>query len=149
MSGSGITLKVDNPGVIEVLNEILRRGQNLRPALEMIAEEVLQPSTRERFDTEEAPDGTKWMPLSPEYQARKKKNADKILTLEAFLRESFFPEISDTQLLFGTDKIQAATHQFGRPVGDGEIPARPFLGISDDDERHIIDILQTFLLEGK
>lgn len=37
----------------------------------------------------------------------------------------------------------AAVHQFGSR--DGDIPARPFLGLSANDEREILDVLDRFL----
>ena len=39
----------------------------------------------------------------------------------------------------GTNLVYAATHQFGDP--ERIIPARPFLGVSDEDNRFIVDTL--------
>ena len=41
-------------------------------------------------------------------------------------------------LTIGTNDIKAATHQFGR----GNIPARPFLGLSTDDEQTALHIIE-------
>ena len=40
----------------------------------------------------------------------------------------------------------AAVHQFGSR--DGNIPARPFLGLSADDEREVLDILDRFMAQA-
>lgn len=40
----------------------------------------------------------------------------------------------------------AAVHQFGSR--DGNIPARPFLGLSANDEREILDVLNRFLRQA-
>jgi len=40
----------------------------------------------------------------------------------------------------------AAVHQFGSK--DGKIPARPFLGLSADDSREVLDILDRFLRQA-
>jgi len=40
----------------------------------------------------------------------------------------------------------AAVHQFGSK--DGRIPARPFLGLSNSDERMVLDILNGFIQES-
>ena len=51
----------------------------------------------------------------------------------------------------GTDRFSgeweggAAVHQFGSR--DGRIPARPFLGLSKDDELKVLDILSIFIAE--
>jgi phage gpG-like protein len=166
---TGVTITIDDNTVISQLQQLMERAGNIRPALESIVEEVLMISTAKRFEDEESPEGIAWMPLLPSTIKHKKKNSDKILTLEGFLRASFHGEISDTGLEFGTDKIQAATHQFGRQLGltgggrslgtgeasangeeaRGEIPARPFLGFSDADKVEILDILRFFLSGAK
>ena len=50
------------------------------------------------------------------------------------------------RLEFGTDRKYGATHQFGDPRRN--IPARPFLGLSDDDHREVLDILQEHLRDA-
>lgn len=40
----------------------------------------------------------------------------------------------------------AAVHQFGSR--DGDIPARPFLGLSASDEREVLDVLDRFLRQA-
>lgn len=52
--------------------------------------------------------------------------------------------------IVGSPEIYAATHQFGRlarpgqglPFGAAAIPARPFIGLSDEDEAEILDIVE-------
>ena len=72
-----------------------------------------------------------WPDLSPGYLKRKKKNRDKILVLDGWLRQLNYAT-SKTELRLGTDRVYGATHQFGDP--DRNIPARPFLAL-DDAER--------------
>ncbi|MEW6416167.1 MAG: phage virion morphogenesis protein [Pseudomonadota bacterium] len=57
-------------------------------------------------------------------------------------------------LLVGSPQKYAAVQQFGAKKGSlgkrapwGDIPARPFLGISADDRRSILDVLQAYLLK--
>lgn len=85
--------------------------------------EYLQRSTQGRFETQTAPDGTVWQPLTRRYAKRKKYNQDKILTLRGYLRGLIrYQTIDDNTVEIGSDRKYAAIHQFG---GDITIPSRP------------------------
>lgn len=70
-------------------------------------------------------------------------------------------QASATQVTIGSPMEYAAVHQFGvlrgalgrtkrgGPIPWGNIPARPFLGVSDQDKSDILDILQDHLLGKK
>lgn len=113
-----------------------------------------------RFTVQKAPDGTPWAPLQDWYRATKKKNADKILTLDGHLSGTLRYQASDTGVVFGSDRPYAAIHQFGgsitaknakalnvqgRPVKSVTLPARPWLGLSADDEQRLLDIARKHL----
>lgn len=80
-----------------------------------IAEE-LQIIHRKRFQAQTSPDGEKWQALSPAYQRRKKKNRDKILTLEGRLGNTLRYQVEGGDLFFGTDLPYGAIHQFGGEI---------------------------------
>lgn len=105
--------------------------------------EYLDLATRERFELEMAPDGTPWEALDPEYQARKKRRADQILVLDAYLRDQMSYTAQAGSVDFGSSRIYAATHHYGDP--DRGIPERPILGLSEDDETHILKLAQEHL----
>ena len=104
-----------------------------------------------------SPDGVPWAPLKPSTLAKKTQNLDKILIETGQLSEHIRYQIEGGALLFGTNEVYGATHQFGMkkgyagcttrgaPIPWGDIPARPFLGISEDDEGDILDLLKTHL----
>lgn len=109
-------------------------------------------TTEERFDRREAPDGTPWEPVSDEYAKRKLANRAtkrsgavtdpaQILELTRDLRRGIRHQVAGTEVNVGSDREYAASHQFGR----GGIPARPFLGISEEDEREIAIIFRKYL----
>lgn len=144
MAGASITIDINDAPVLDVLGQLLRRANDLTPAFGDIAE-YLYESTRSRIERGgPAPDGTPWAPLSPAYQRRKKKNQDKILILNGYLLGSIHPEYGPDFAIVGTNRIYAAAQQFGRP--EIHLPARPFFGLSDDDEREVLDILSDYLL---
>lgn len=137
---SGYQLEIDDREVLAALQRLV--GASLEPAFRDIGEYLIN-STQERFERQESPDGTPWAPLSPKYQARKRKNRDRILVLEGYLRDLLRYQAGPVQVELGTDRIQGVTHQFGRD--EANIPARPFLRLSDDDRREVLAILADHL----
>jgi phage virion morphogenesis protein len=141
MAGANQPIDIDDREIRDGLKALQDKLGNLTPFYQDIGEALLN-STRRRFETQTAPDGSPWAPLSPGYEKRKKKNKDKILTLEGLLRGLLNYDASADALLVGTPLGYGSTHQFGR----GNIPARPFLGLSTDDTEMILDALADWLL---
>lgn len=113
--------------------------------------ESIESSTRKRFEDETAPDGTKW-PAS--YRVRTK--GGQTLSENAHLKNSFDHQATATSVEVGTNLKCAHVHQFGMEIKAKNakalrfraggvwiqkkqvtIPARPFLGINDDDMEEI------------
>ena len=110
--------------------------------------EALMIIHRKRFQAQTSPDGEKWQALSPAYQRRKKKNRDKILTLEGYLRNTLRYQIEGGDLFFGTDRPYGAIHQFGGKAGRkgaADIPPRPWLGIGLTDAEKLEAIAKRHL----
>ena len=106
--------------------------------------EYLQRSTQERFRTQAGPDGTPWAALRPRTLARKKRNRDKVLTERGFLRKMIFWQVTAPgRVEVFSDRVYGATHQFGRD----KIPARPFLGVSAEDEAEMRSIVADWAAE--
>lgn len=141
---TGVTIKVDDREVRSALERLARAGGDQRSALAEIGESLLI-SHRDRFDRQQDPEGKPWAPLSEKYRARKRRNKDKILVLDSYLKDllRYQTEAGGTQLRFGTDRIYGATHQFGDSKRN--IPARPFLGLSEGDRRMVVDVLNKYL----
>ena len=149
----------------ELLKRLKRLSQlEIRGALNSIAE-GLRTSTVERFTEEKSPEGKKWKP-----SIRAQEEGGKTLTKTSQLKTSIRSEVSDSGLAVGTNDIRAATHQFGDErtiraknkqyltfkIGGQwkkvtsvkvNIPARPFLGISEEDEQDIKDALEEIVEE--
>jgi phage virion morphogenesis protein len=122
--------------------------------------EVLLDIHDARFNAQESPDGIPWQTLSPWYQESKPKQKDKILTLDGTLRSTLRYQINGNTLLFGTNVVYGAIHQFGgtiKPVRGNAlnvggrlakqvvIPARPWLGINAQDKLLLVDIVREHL----
>lgn len=143
MAGSFIEITLHDAEISERLQKLQAKLGDLTPVFRDLGES-LKISHRERFTRAVAPDGTAWPELSPKYRARKKKNKDKLLVLDGWLRELHYQAAPDA-LRIGTDRLYGATHQFGDP--DRHIPARPFLGIDDTERQAILDTLADWLTD--
>lgn len=171
-----ITIEIDSRPVLDALNELRRRGSNLSPALKAIGNDLVE-STQRRFGTSTAPDGTPWAAnsdvtlqrylgmFSSSYKkdgSLSKKGAARAGAKKPLIGES--KSLSKTityrvvdggrTLLVGSPQKYAAVQQFGASAREfgkapwGDIPARPFLGVSAEDERNILDTLRDYLDEA-
>ena len=103
----------------------------------------LEASTRQRFEVGVGPDDVPWKP-----SLRAQEHGGQTLVDTARLRNSITHVVNGSELLVGTNVIYAAIHQFGGRAGRDrsvELPARPYLGISGDDERAIDRIVLSYL----
>lgn len=156
MSGARVELEFDNAAVLSAIRGALAKLTDPRPMLLDIGEALVN-STRDRFSAQRGPDGQTWKSLSPRYLETKSPNPGKILQRRGDLVRQIFPQVEGATLLVGTDRVYGAVHQFGAlkgafgktrrgaPIPWGDIPARPFLGISDDDAAEIIAITRDHL----
>ena len=138
---------------------------NLKGINKSIAEGI-RTSTMARFRLEKDPKGKKWKP-----SVRAQESGGKTLTQTAKMKTSIRSRASADGWAVGTNDIRAATHQFGderiirarrgpvlRFMIDGrwiskkqvkvKIPARPFLGISEEDDKMIKAELESALEES-
>lgn len=141
MAGAKVTVEVEGGAlVLELLGRLADVGARLRPVFASIGEALLL-SHEERWDRQVDPEGAPWQPLSEPYRERKRKKGkpDKILVLDQHLKNLDY-DATDDGLLFGTPWIYGATHQFG--ALERGIPARPFLGLSEDDRQMVLEVLQ-------
>lgn len=150
MAGTHIAINSEgSQAVSDVLTELVNKLDDLAPALGNIGEH-LQLTHRDHFDEQRSPDGTPWQPLSEGYANRKQKNKGQILRLNDILRDTLAYNIGKDSLEFGSNQVYAAIHQFGGSENMiprlAAIPARPFLGLSNDDEQEVIAILKEFLI---
>ena len=148
---AGVTITVDDHDVLAKLQQLKNHCANLRPVFREIGE-YLNLSTHERFNRQVDPDGNRWAETSDVTKARKTRNKDKILIESGDLMSTLRYQVLDDALEFGTDRVYGAMMQFGGKKSQypnlwGDIPARPFLGLSIDDKAEILEILGDYLLQ--
>lgn len=100
---------------------------------------VLENSARERIQiSQQSPDGEPWERWSSRY-AKGRSSGKSLLQDEGDLLDSLDHEATESEVAIGSNLEYAATHQFGDP--ERNIPARPYLGISKDDDLQIQDLV--------
>ena len=117
---AGATLEYSYKEALTVINKIAAAVGDTDPLLRNMGEYLIR-SHYIRFNEQTAPDGTKWQALSPRYLKQKRKNKDKILTLDGYLKNTLRYLVQAGQLLFGSNRPYAAIQHFG---GDIKKPAR-------------------------
>lgn len=146
-----VTLKIKNDEITAGLSRLSAFMSDATPANQDIGEYLIV-STKERFGEGVSPEGAKWAPKSPTtlaaYGARKSNRLDvrPLFGPSGSLSTQFSYHAKPESLEFGSPMIYAAMQQFGGTKAQfpnlwGNIPARPFLGVSPKDESNIVAIL--------
>ncbi len=155
-----VELKADtlNAGLAQLEGQIA----DWTPVMDQIGRYLVR-STKERFKKGESPEGAKWAPKSAttlaRYGARKSNRVDirPLFGPSGALSSQIFHEAGPTHVAVGSNLIYAAVQQFGAgkgqfgnmangsPIPWGNIPARPFLGLSQEDETNILALVVDYL----
>lgn len=165
------TTSIRLEGDIRRLRKRLNQLENVDlKGVSLALAESLRTSTKERFKTEKDPEGKPW-PKS----IRASQTGGQTLTDSARLKNSIKSEANASGFAIGTNLVYARTHQFGEKgrlvtirartpkglvfkIGDRwirkkmvrvniKIPARPYLGISEEDMLEIKSMLEKALEE--
>jgi phage virion morphogenesis protein len=146
---ANIEIKIDDREVRDLLRELGDRANDLTPAMKQIGE-YMRLRTEENFANQVSPEGRAWQALNPKYAAQKRKKGGiaKILQFTGDLRSGIAYQVERRSVFIGTNiKVGSyslgAIHQFGAPRRN--IPARPFLGVSQADQEEITLILRDYL----
>ncbi|MCC6594270.1 MAG: phage virion morphogenesis protein [Xanthomonadales bacterium] len=149
MAGAQFTVQLADAAVQAMWRRLIEAGTNLKPLLTEIGS-ILEDSTKKRFSSQESPDDVAWSPLSQVTLDRKKTGRILYESGDLFDSIRFEAGADFVQLLAGPTEY-AATHQFGRADNRmfggplAPIPARPFLGLSEDDQAEILDAMSDYL----
>lgn len=163
-----IKVEVETAKLTQALDAAIKRAGNINPLLEDIGEHLIE-TTKQRFETSTGPDGQAWLPNSEAtylsylsaFKKSFKKNGEiskagerrkagkKPLIGEGrYLSTQFGYDVIGNTLEWGSPAAYSAIHQYGGMAGRNRlvnIPARPFLGISPDDEDAIVEKAARYL----
>lgn len=137
-----LKISVDDKDFIKKVNELVAKVKQPEKMLRTIVLPLMYQDVMAHFKNEQGPTGP-WQRLSAKTLKRRGDNA-RILQDTGVLRGSFQRGVEGTtgNLAFiGSAVGYSPTHQFGR----GNIPARPFLWLSDDAKQRIIDGLKNYI----
>lgn len=161
MTGATLTARLEDGDVRAALRRAALIGRS-GELLEQIGAGLAR-NTQERFDDARDPRGEPWKPLSELYAPIKKGNGIlRVSGMSGGLQGMITYEATTDEVAVGSKKPYAAIHQFGgtiRPKNGPHlifrtvhglafaksvtIPARPYLGISAQDEDTILDAAET------
>ncbi len=165
-------LTIEAVGIDAVKGELAKLKQAPRnKQLWSKAAQVLRKESMQCFKGQRAPDGTPWQPLAGStavqrayrrtrsHRKRLKRMAGyksktfqrsmanaKILEDTGKLRGSVTTECDNTSARVGSNLIYAKTHQFG--CKKRNIPARPFIGLSPQGKKLVLEVMQKHLEEA-
>lgn len=137
---------------------------DMTPVYQDIGEYMVK-ATRDRFPSGTAPDGTRWRAKAPATLKRYLRSGDgarpdPLIGPSGRLGKEITSSVSrdsveigsnleySAVMQFGAGKGAFGTNAIGRPIPWGNVPARPWLGISTADEAVIIDIIDEHLEEA-
>ena len=146
-----------------LIRDMEAAGTRLQPLMADIGQELVN-TTRRRFETSTSPEGEKWEPNSDVTVSRligdnmrkkdgslNKRGEQRVAGKKPLIGEtrSLSTEIHDAvgpaTVTVGSNKVQAAMMQFGGKKADfphlwGDIPARPFVGLSSADRHEVAEL---------
>lgn len=144
MNGARIVIDTSD---LDRLQERLDRiaGIGFHDVLETIGAVVESQVRRRISDDQEAPDGTPWADWTDAY-AKTRHGNNSLLMGESHLIDSIAPDFPfKDSVEVSSNLIYAGTQQFGNDVLG--IPARPYLGLSGDDEQEITAVIEDWIEE--
>lgn len=134
-----VSIEIQDASLGRMFDRLIAAGEDLSPVMADIAEGWLH-RTQDRFDSQTAPDGSEWEPISEEHAHRKRERGQRpqILQMEGTLRDFLhqdsgrdFARISSPPLPYA--QILQDGGSPGMAPGPAAIKPRPYLGASADD----------------
>lgn len=117
---------------------------------------LVKRSVNDSFGKEQAPDGTKWAHWSKKYRKRMeklgKRGRHKILSDIGELRRSVKYVAFKARVIVGSILRYARRHQLGDKswaAGGGGMPARPYLGVTEQDRMEILRMMREYFRRGR
>lgn len=151
----GVSLTISQQDAITPA--LARLAQNAKNAADIYDEigaaQVLE--TQMRFELEEGPDGRRWVALSDvtiDLRAKKGSTSFRKLRDSTDLYDSIAHRVLPRGgVQIGVTRTYGRIHQLGGEAGRGKktkIPARPYLGVSEEGKREIETIIRAALGKG-
>ncbi|MBL4751465.1 MAG: phage virion morphogenesis protein [Amylibacter sp.] len=148
-----VSIKINEDEITAVLDRLARHLTDMTPVMSEVGE-LLIDSTKQRFIKGVSPEGQTWAPKSQTTLDAYAARGDRVDFRPLFgptkrLSSEINYQTTESRVEWGSNLIQAAVMHFGAGKGEfgtgangqalpwGNIPARPFIGISDEDRGNI------------
>jgi phage virion morphogenesis protein len=148
---SGVGLNFDLSGLPQLGERIARLGRADRGALlDDLGAEVVSQTQRRIGEEKTGPDGERWPAWSASH-ARTRHGNQSLLVASGDLLDTITHVVSGERVEIGSNLVYAAAHQFGLDMSVVSsrrrvtIPARPYLGLSGDNEADLEAIADDFV----
>lgn len=159
-----ITVELNDAEISAMLDRVARSLTDMTPLMQEFGEFLVE-STKQRFKDGSDPEGNAWAPKSETTIEQYERRGDKVDFRPLFgptgrLSSEISYEADADSVRWGSNLIYSAVMQFGAEKGEfgsmangspipwGDIPARPFLGISDDDRAGLTATVEEWLEEA-
>ena len=115
-----VTIEIESRALQAVLDELIRRGQDMSPVLHAIGS-TLENRTRARFESKTDPDGKAWAPWA-ESTRKQYAKADKgsrkgsLLDRAGHMLDSLSYQVEGDGVRLGVNVPYGAIHQFGGDI---------------------------------
>ncbi|TBW58553.1 phage virion morphogenesis protein [Marinobacter halodurans] len=144
-----VSLRTDFSDVDRLQTRIGRLANPDRRALGEQLGSLVESQTRRRIsEDQESPDGVPWAPWTAAY-AKRRHGGHSLLQGEGNLMDSIGFDVQDDHVEVGSNLIYARIHQEGgepdMAPGPAGIPARPYLGFSQDNLAEIEAVADRWL----
>ena len=146
-----IELRLDDTDALRAFADLATAGADLSPVMQQIAGILADASEQAFADEVDPTTGEAWKSLTDAYKAKRQEKGytGSILQMTGQLASSIQSDYGSDFAQVGSNKIYAAIHQHGgtpdMPARNAAIPARPFLGASEQDREEIMDVLKHHL----
>ncbi len=165
-----ITFEFKDEAVRAALARVAANMTNLEPLMREVGDQLIR-TTKQRFGQGVSPEGVPWAPKSVTTLQAYRARGDRLDFRPLFgpsgaLTKKIDIAVGPNWVEIGSNQEYAAAMQFGAAKGSlgrttgvskngqrftaispwGDIPARPFLGISDEDRSGIIAIVDDWMM---
>ena len=144
---AGVSIEVESAGLrrLEARLAALADPGARRSLLEAVAAEIETQTHRRIREGGPAPDGDPWPEWSDDY-ALTRHGGQGLLFGEGDLDDAIQALVGGDEAEVGLNLVYGAIHQFGgAEVGRPGLPARPYLGLSAEDEADLDAIIDDWL----
>ncbi len=159
MAGVQFTVGLEDRVVSRALAQLAAASVDMTGPMESIGSALVDGARARIGTTNVTPEGAAWQPSQ-----RALATGGKTLLASAALLDGINAWASPHQVVVGTNTPYAAVHQFGAATGSlgvwvgndkhgrektvlspwGDIAARPYLGISDEEETTIVELIHDY-----